>query len=141
MISVGIGVLAATAAFVPPTSVRPTSVAPVHVHARAPVFVRMESEEPAEYTKGISSVLGGSKKTEEVEIDAAANIGSALAFVITLGGLAYGTLNPDAVENIAKSQYKCDPNKIVNGKRVECKQTASGPRAASLAPSSSPFPA
>ena len=131
-----LGLLVATsAAFVLPPDGRvalpPASPFRLAAHTSC---VRMASEEPA-YTKGISSVLGGGKSSDEIEVTAAANIGSALAFAAVLGGLAYGTLNPDAVESIAKSQYKCDPNKIVNGKRVECKQTASAPV------SPSPFPA
>ena len=71
-------------------------------------------------TKGISGVLGGGKTSDQVEKSTAAELGSLAAFVVVLAGLTFGALNPDAIEDIAKSNSKCVQGKIVKGVRQEC---------------------
>jgi hypothetical protein len=71
-------------------------------------------------TKGISGVLGGGKTSDQVEKSTAAELGSLAAFVVVLAMLTFGALNPDAIEDIAKSNSKCVQGKIVKGVRQEC---------------------
>lgn len=122
--------LGPTVAFVVP-------VKPLQRHKVFKPTVVMQEGEDDSYTKGISPVLGGGKLSTD-EPDPQAKIleaGSAVAFAVVFAALVFGAVNPDAVEEIAKSQRKpCDPTKIINGKRVVCKQEAS-----IAAPS--PFPA
>ena len=81
-----------------------------------------------DYTKGISPVLGGGRKTGEGDSDISgfAEPASKVAFALVFCGFVFAAVNPDAVDDIAKSQRKpCDPAKIINGKRVVCKEVAS----------------
>ena len=71
--------------------------------------------------EGISGALGGGKTTAQVEKNPVVVAGSLAAFIITLGALTFGAVNPDAVEDIAKSYRKpCTADKIVNGRKIVC---------------------
>jgi len=92
-----------------------------------PQLVRQESraaaavmQEPPEPTKGIMGVLGGGKTSDELESNPAAEIGTLVGTVVVLLGLVFGAVNPDFVEQIAKSQGTCVEGKIVAGKKTVC---------------------
>jgi len=82
-----------------------------------PLMQKKDGPEPA---VGISSVLGGGKSSDDVEKSTTAEIGSLAAFVIVLAALAFGAVNPDFVEDIAKSQSKCVQGKIIKGVKQQC---------------------
>jgi hypothetical protein len=91
------------------------------ITARAPSPRMQERGDDPTQIKGISNVLGGGKKEDEVEKNPVVVAGSLIAFLLTLGGLTFGAVNPDAVEEIAKgAQKKCTADKIVNGRKVAC---------------------
>jgi hypothetical protein len=70
---------------------------------------------------GISGALGGGKTKQDVEKNPIVVGGSFIAFLLTLGGLTFSALNPDAMEDIAKSVQKpCTKDKIVNGRTIVC---------------------
>ena len=81
----------------------------------------MQEDEP---TKGISGALGGGKTTADVEAgkNPIAEAGSLAAFCLVLAGITFGALNPDVVEDFAKSNAKCVEGTIVRGEKIRCEQ-------------------
>eukprot|EP00320_Phaeocystis_rex_P022391 CAMPEP_0119058182 /NCGR_PEP_ID=MMETSP1178-20130426/2549_1 /TAXON_ID=33656 /ORGANISM="unid sp, Strain CCMP2000" /LENGTH=138 /DNA_ID=CAMNT_0007039091 /DNA_START=30 /DNA_END=446 /DNA_ORIENTATION=- len=79
-----------------------------------------EQTTESEQTVGISSALGGGKKSADVEKNPIAVAGSLGAFIIVSGALVWGALNQDALDEYVANNAKCVEGKIVKGVKIKC---------------------
>jgi len=63
----------------------------------------LRMQETSETTKGISKILGGGKTSSEIRRDPTSNTIAVISTTLVILGIAYGAVNPDVVENLAKS--------------------------------------